>query len=212
VAAPLLVLPAAILLTESILLRPLYVDRYVLYGEAGAALLAGAGLYRIGRWLGGISGRRALVWLPGVIVCLCVLVLQLAPQHHVRRPGSRRYDYGGPSRYIGVNARPGDGIIFLGKFYRKARLGYPADFRSTSDFTMAASPLQVGNFQGRDKPFSAILPLMLHHRRIWVFGANPSQQQPPGLVREESLALLRHFTLIGTHQFHNIAVTLWVRR
>jgi len=212
VAAPLLVVPAAILLIESILLHPLYVDRYVLYGEAGAALLAGAGLCRIGRWLGGISGRRALVWLPGVIVCLCVLVLQLAPQHHFRRPGSRRYDYGGPSRYIGANARPGDGIIFLGKFYRKARLGYPADFRNTSDFAMAASPLQVGNFQGRDKPFSTILPLMLDHRRIWVFGVHPSQQHPPGLVREESLALLRHFTLIGVHQFHNIAVTLWVRR
>ena len=41
VAAPLLVLPAAVLMIESILLRPLYVDRYVLYGEAGAALLAG---------------------------------------------------------------------------------------------------------------------------------------------------------------------------
>ena len=212
VAAPLLVVPAAILLIESILLHPLYVDRYVLYGEAGAALLAGAGLCRIGRWLGGISGRRALVWLPGVIVCLCILVLQLAPQDHFRKPGSRRYDYGGPSRYIGANARPGDGIIFLGKFYRKARLGYPADFRNTSDFAMAASPLQVGNFQGRDKPFSTILPLMLDHRRIWVFGVHPSQQHPPGLVREESLALLRHFTLIGVHQFHNIAVTLWVRR
>jgi hypothetical protein len=59
VAAPLLILPAAILMIESILLRPLYVDRYVLYGEAGAALLAGAGLYRSGRWAGGASGRRA---------------------------------------------------------------------------------------------------------------------------------------------------------
>jgi mannosyltransferase len=212
VAAPLLVLPAAILLAESILLRPLYVDRYVLYGEAGAALLAGAGLYRIGRWLGGATGRRAFIWVPGVIVCLCTLILQFAPQQHARTPGSRRYDYGGPSRYIGANARPGDGIIFLGKFYRKARLGYPADFRNTSDFTMAASPLEVGNFQGRDKPFSAILPLMLDHRRIWVFGARPSQSYPPGLVSEESLALLRHFTLVDAHQFHNILVTLWVRR
>jgi hypothetical protein len=70
----------------------------------------------------------------------------------------------------------------------------------------------VGNFQGRDKPFSAVLPLMLDHRRIWVFGARPSQQHPRGLVGQESLALLRHFTLAGTHQFHNILVTLWVRR
>jgi mannosyltransferase len=212
VAAPLLVLPAAILMIESLLLRPLYVDRYVLYGEAGAALLAGGGLYRIGRWAGDASGRRALVWLPGVIVCLCVLVLQLAPQHNVRRPGSRRYDYGGPSRYVGANARPGDGILFFGKFYRKAKLGYPGDFRDTSDFAQAASPLQVGNFQGRDKPAGVTLPLMLGYRRIWVYGARPSLRRPEPELRAESRVLLRRYTLIRQRQFHGILVTLWQRR
>ena len=212
VAAPLLVLPAAILMIESILLRPLYVDRYVLYGEAGAALLAGAGLYRIGRWAGDASGRRAFVWLPGVVVCLCVLVLQLAPQHHVRRPGSRRYDYGGPSRYVGTNARPGDGILFFGKFYRKAKLGYPGDFRNTSDFAQAASPLQVGNFQGRDKPVGVTLPLMLRYRRIWVYGARPSLRRPEAELRAESAVLLRRSILIRQRQFHGILVTLWQRR
>jgi mannosyltransferase len=212
VAAPLLVLPAAILMIESILLRPLYVDRYVLYGEAGAALLAGAGLYRIGQWAGDASGRRALVWLPGVVVCLCVLVLELAPQHHVRRPGSRRYDYGGPSSYVGANARPGDGILFFGKFYRKAKLGYPGDFRSTSDFAQAASALQVGNFQGRDKPVGVTLPLMLRYRRIWVYGAQPSLRRPEAELRAESAVLLRRYILIRQRQFHGILVTLWQRR
>jgi mannosyltransferase len=212
VAAPLLVLPAAILMIESILLHPVYVDRYVLYGEAGAALLAGGGLCRIGRWLGDASGRSVLVWLPGVIVCLCVLILQLAPQYHVRRPGSRRYDYGGPSRYVGANARPGDGIIFFGKFYRKAKLGYPGDFRDTSDFAQAASPLQVGNFQGRDKPVGVTLPLMLGYRRIWVFGAQPSLRRPEAELRAESMVLLRRYVLIRRRQFHGILVTLWQRR
>jgi mannosyltransferase len=212
VAAPLLVLPAAILMIESILLHPLYVDRYVLYGEAGAALLAGAGLYRIGRWLGDTSSRRALVWLPGVIVCLCVLVLQLAPQLHVRRPGSRLYDYGGPSRYVGENARPGDGILFFGKFYRKAELGYPGDFTDTSDFAQAASPLQVGNFQGRDQPAGVTLRLMPSYRRIWVFGARPSLRRPEPARRAESAELLRRYTLIAQRQFHGVLVTLWQRR
>jgi mannosyltransferase len=212
VAAPLLVLPAAILMTESILLRPLYVDRYVLYGEAGAALLAGAGLYRIGRWLGNAASRRTLLWLPGVIVCLCVLVLQLAPQHHVRTPGSRRYDYGGPSRYVGANARPGDGILFFGKFYRKAKLGYPGDFRNTGDFAQAASPLQVGNFQGRDRPVGVTLRLMPGYRRIWVFGVRPSLRRPEVELRDESAVLMRRYILVRQRQFHGILVTLWLRR
>jgi mannosyltransferase len=51
VAAPLLVVPAGLLLAESMVGPPLYVDRYVLFGEAGAALLAAAGLYKVGQWL-----------------------------------------------------------------------------------------------------------------------------------------------------------------
>ncbi len=212
VALPLLVLPAAILMIESALLHPLYVDRYVLYGEAGAALLAGGGIYRIGQWLHEASGRRVLVWAPGVILCLSALVLQLAPQHHVRRPGSRRYDYGGPSRYVGANARPGDGIIFFGKFYRKAKLGYPADFRNTIDFSQAASPLQVGNFQGRDRPVAETLRLMLRYPRIWVYGSRPSRRRPEAELRQESIELLCDFTLIDSRQFHGIMITLWQRR
>ncbi len=97
-AVPLLVLPAAVLLLESLVARPLYVDRYVLPGEAGAALLAGAGMYRIGQWLGDRSGRRALVWVPAVAVCLCTLLAQLGPQQRIRTPDSRLFDFGGPAR------------------------------------------------------------------------------------------------------------------
>ena len=51
VALPLLIVPAALLILESLVApQPLYVDRYVLYGEAGAALLAG------GVWSGQASG------------------------------------------------------------------------------------------------------------------------------------------------------------
>ena len=129
VAAPLLVVPGALLILESLVARPLYVDRYVLYGEAGAALLAGAGAVRIGRWLAGVTDRRMLLWVPGVVVCVLALVLQLAPQQRVRTPQSRLFDFGGPSRYLAAHARPGDGVLFFSNFFRKARLGYPADYR-----------------------------------------------------------------------------------
>ncbi len=152
VAAPLLVVPGALLILESLVARPLYVDRYVLYGEAGAALLAGAGALRIGRWLAGVTDRRMLLWVPGVVVCVLALVLQLAPQQRVRTPQSRLFDFGGPSRYLAAHARPGDGVLFFSNFFRKARLGYPADYRNVSDFAMAQSPAAAGNFQGRDKP------------------------------------------------------------
>ena len=212
VAAPLLVVPGALLLLESVVARPLYVDRYVLYGEAGAALLAGAGMARIGRWLAGVTDRRTALWAPGVLVCAAALVLQLGPQQRVRTPQSRLFDFGGPSRYLAAHAQPGDGVLFFSNFFRKARLGYPADYRNVSDFALAQSPAAVGNFQGRDKPIATVQSLMLARQRIWVVGRSPSADLTAGPVRAEGTVLRNHFSLSATRHFKGITVTLWVRR
>jgi mannosyltransferase len=211
VAAPLLVLPAFLLLAESLVGPPLYVDRYVLYGEAGAALLAGAGAYRLGQWLSRAGGKRA-VWVPGAVLCACALVLQLAPQQRIRMPQSRQYDFGGPSRYLAAHAHQGDGVVFLGNFFRKAELGYPGDFRKVTDFGMAESPMQAGTFRGTDKPFRLTLPLMLTYRRIWVIGLRPSPRLTPGLLSQESIALRDHFTLVTSKRYRGMFVTLWQLR
>jgi mannosyltransferase len=212
VAAPLLVVPGALLILESLVAHPLYVDRYVLYGEAGAALLAGAGALRIGRWLAGATGRRTLLWAPGVVVCVLALVLQLAPQQRVRTPQSRLFDFGGPSRYLAAHARPGDGVLFFSDFYRKARLGYPADYRNVSDFAMAQSPAAAGDFQGRDKPVGTVQSLMTGYQRIWVVGRSPFAHLTAGPVRAEDAVLTSHFSLAAKRHFKGIFVTLWVRR
>jgi hypothetical protein len=238
VAAPLLVLPAALLIAESFILTPLYVDRYVLYGEVGAALLAGGGMYRIGQWVvdaaarrksgavagqqkpggaaglrkpGGMAGQRSLLWLPGVVVVVLTLLLQIGPQQRVRTPNSRAYNFGGPSRLVGASARPGDGVLFFGPFFRKARLGYPQDFTKISDFAMAESPRQAGNFQGTDKPFRLVEPLMLARQRIWVIGRQPSPDLTTSAFRAESILLRTNFSLILKRQFRGMIVTLWVR-
>jgi mannosyltransferase len=238
VAAPLLVLPAALLIGESFILTPLYVDRYVLYGEVGAALLAGGGMYRIGQWLvdaaarqklgtvtgqgksgavagqrkpGGMAGQRSLLWLPGVVVVALALLLQIGPQQRVRTPNSRAYNFGGPSRLVGASARPGDGVLFFGPFFRKARLGYPQDFAKISDFAMAESPRQAGNFQGADKPFRLVEPLMLARQRIWVIGRQPSPDLTTSAFRAESILLRTNFSLVLKRQFRGMIVTLWVR-
>jgi mannosyltransferase len=211
VAVPLLLVPAALLLLESIVAPPLYVDRYVLYGEAGAALLAGAGAYRLGQWLASGDRRRFLTWVPGVAICVLALVLQLAPQHFIRTPESREYDFGGPSQYIAARAQPGDGVIFSDTLFRKAELGYPADFRKVTDFGVAITPLRAGTFRGTDKPFSLTRPLMLSYRRIWVIGARPAKA-PPGLFRHEAAVLESDFSLAASHHFRGMFVTLWIRR
>jgi mannosyltransferase len=224
VALPLLIVPAGLLMLESLVAaQPLYVDRYVLYGEAGAALLAGAGLVRTGRWLaavwpGGPARRRALLWLPGALASVAVLLVQLTPQQQIRTPESRMYDFGGPSRYIGANARLGDGVLFFSGFYRKAKLGYRADFRNTTDFALALPPVQVGNFQGLNRRVPVTVGLMSQYRRIWVVGRTPASLLAPDAIRlaagevPESKVLESQFTMTAEQQFRGITVTLWVRR
>jgi mannosyltransferase len=212
VAAPLLVLPAALLLIESLAGPPLYVDRYVLYGEAGAALLAAAGLCRIGGWLARAARRPQLLWVPGIAICVLALVLQITPQQRVRTPGSRLFNFGGPAFYIGANARPGDGVMFFASFFRKAELGYPMQFRDTRDLALAVPPSVARPFKGIDKPFSAIRPLMLQHSRIWVIGRPPSASAPAGILREESDVLLQNFTRTAARGYRGMWVTLWQRR
>ena len=216
VAAPLLVIPAFLLLAESRVLHPLYVDRYVLYGETGAALLAGAGAYRVGQWaaarLAQPGARRTVIWLPGVVVCVLALVLQLGPDQRVRTPQSRAYNFGGPSRYIGAHARTGDGVLYFDTFYRKAELGYPWDFTKVTDFAEAETPTQAGDFRGVDKSFAQTLPLMLRYHRIWVVGDQPATSLPTALLRAESKALISNFIMVVDQHFRGITVTLWIRR
>jgi mannosyltransferase len=212
VAAPLMILPVVLLIAESLVARPFYVDRYVLYGEAGAALLAAAGLYRVGQWLRAGLRWRPLVAVPGVALVVCALVFQLGAQRFDRTPASREFDFGGPSRFVGEHARAGDGVLYLGAFFRKASLGYPDDFRKVGDFGAAISPRASGTFQGINRPFPAIRPLMLRYQRIWVVGQLPQLQRPPGLMKSESQELRRNFTQAARARFHGITVTLWVKK
>lgn len=212
VAAPLLVMPAGVVLFESVVAHPVYVDRYVLYGETGAAMLAGAGVYRIGKWLADVSRQRALVAVTGAVVCLGVLLLQLGPQHRARTPESRLFDYGDPAFYVAAHARPGDGVLFFNWFFRKARLGYPEEFGDTTDFGMAISPQQSGTLNGFDKKADVVRRLMLGYQRIWVVGRQPSDHVASEAIRSEGELLMRRYKLVTERHFKSITVALWQQR
>jgi hypothetical protein len=132
-------------------------------------------------------------------------------QHGYRTPESRSFNFGGPAFYVGSHAHRGDGVLFMSSFYRKAELGYPEQFRKTTDFALAVSPV-VAPYQGIDKPLPAILSLMLARRRIWVIGDVPSLVLPTGGPREESQVLLHDFIRLKARSYRGMWLTLWVRR
>jgi mannosyltransferase len=211
VALPLLLVPPVLLITESVLAQPLYVDRYLLYCVIGAVLLVAEGAIRIGRRAMGAKPRGWL-WLPGIAVVIFVFLVQLPAAQFIRTPDSRLRDFGAPATYLGHHARPGDAVLFFSDYFRLMELGYPSDFRNLSDIGAAESPLQSGTFKGVDAPFLEAAPRILGRDRIWTVGHIPFGPQPTALDDDERALLAADFRVVRILPFHGLTVCLWEPR
>ena len=103
-------------------------------------------------------------------------------------------------------------MLFFNSFFRKAELGYPHQFRDTTDFAIAVTPQKSGTLNGFDKSFSVVGPLMLTYQRIWVVGRAPSAKVTSPAIRAEGALLMSRFTEIADKKFKGVVVTLWQRR
>jgi mannosyltransferase len=220
-ALPLLVVPPAVLLVESVLARPLYSDRYVLFCQPAAALLAAAGIARLGRGLRRLAARvrsdsgswavsSALGWLPAGLACALVLGAQLSTQSYLRTPQSRPQDYAAAARFVHAQTEHGDAVVFLSVNYRNIELGYPPAFAALADPVLAQTPARSGTFRGIARPFPEIGHAMVRHPRIWSLGVPPGSRLT-GLALKMQHLLERHFRLVSTRRFHGISVTLYAR-
>ena len=217
-AVPLLIVPAALLMAEANLATPFYDDRYVLYGEQGVALLAGAGLARLGvlarragARLGPRLGTRLVPHAVPAAALVAVLLAQLSWQSYDRTPDSQQSSYWHAAQVIGSQARRGDGVLFLDSFYRKVWMGFPRQFRDTTDFAMLQSPAVTGDFRGSNRPGAQLPRLMLGYHRIWSIGEAPWDYLHPGPMFGARTVLFNHFRIVEQAEFESVFVTLWVQ-
>ncbi|MFI6438686.1 glycosyltransferase family 39 protein [Streptomyces sp. NPDC050759] len=176
-AVPLALLPALtlILLTP---LKPLYVDRYVLYGHAGTALLIGAALDRLGR-------TRALAMAAAVLALLPV-TLQL------RTPQSRTDDASAIARALSTTHA--EGVVYLPSRRRVWSLVDPDSVRRLRDLALDRGPAASGTLYGTEVPVPVIRARMLATERIVAVGDPPGQpldRTPQEDVKRQVLA--EHF-------------------
>ncbi|MGW5614264.1 glycosyltransferase family 39 protein [Streptomyces sp. NPDC003877] len=146
-ALPLLTVPAGVLLTVS-LVTPWYVERYVLYGMTGLALLAGAGLDRA------VARRHrlapALRVLTAGLLAGAALAVLLPWSLLVRSPESRKDDVVAVARAVEQAARPGDAVLFLPSRRREWLLSFPEVHARLHDLALAESPGASGTLQGTE--------------------------------------------------------------
>ncbi|CAL9565539.1 hypothetical protein SUDANB145_04714 [Streptomyces sp. enrichment culture] len=202
-AVPILVLPGLLLLVAS-LVKPLFVDRYVLFGNIGAALLLGAWVDHFHR----LRRSSRVTW----IATVAVLAAFLPASPSLRTPQSRSNDVTAIAAAVREAGRPGDGLLYLPGRHRMWTGAHPEDTRSLTDLALAQDPVSSHTLEGVELPARDIAARMLDFDRIVVV-RDPAGAHPPAGPREEAKigTLRRHFREYGTTRVNGGRVTVYVR-
>ncbi|MFG3026168.1 hypothetical protein ACGFZQ_48100 [Streptomyces sp. NPDC048254] len=202
-AVPIVVLPGLLLLTAS-LVKPLFVDRYVLYSSIGIALLLGA-------WTDYFLRRprsSRIAWIAAV----AVLAALVQPSMSLRTPESRSNDVTAIGATVRKEGRPGDGLLYLSARYRAWTAANPEDTRFLTDLALAQDPVSSNTLAGVEVPAQDIAARMLEFDRI-VAVRDPAGAHSPTDPQEEAKTstLRRHFRKYGTTHVNGARVTVYIR-
>ncbi|WSQ08696.1 glycosyltransferase family 39 protein [Streptomyces sp. NBC_01231] len=178
---PLLVAPTGLLMVLS-LVKPWYVDRYVLYTMTGLALPAGAALSRaIGLRHHLAPAARALTACLSAAVAVAVL---LPWSLLVRSPESRKDDVVAVAHAVEKTAHDGDGVLFMPARRREWLLSHPEVYGRLDDLALAESPAASRTLQGTELPAADIRHRLLASDRVIAL-TDPSGQPLDPFPQEE---------------------------
>ncbi|MER5217111.1 glycosyltransferase family 39 protein [Streptomyces sp. NPDC002838] len=205
-ALPILLLPGLLLLLLSPV-KPLFVDRYVLYSTVGFALLLGAGLDRA--W-----GPRTPTWprWPAWLAVTAVVAALVPVSVHLRTPESRRDDVIAIGRAVRQAAEPGDGLLYLPGRRRVWTQARPRDTRNLTDLALAQDPVASDTLSGTELPARDITARMRAFARIVVVHdreGEPLDMSPEGRAKRRTLD--RYFHECGTTTVEGARITVHAR-
>ncbi|MFE5818336.1 glycosyltransferase family 39 protein [Streptomyces sp. NPDC056479] len=210
VGLPLLAVPQLGLLGLS-LVRPLFLDRYVLFSMLGLALLIGTAL---GTAVRAARPRfpRASAWLvPGVVA---LVVVALLPQSLAKRsPASRVDDVLAVAADVRRLKEPGDAVVFVPAARRDTALVSPGDFAGLRDVALAKSPVESGTLKGEEARPARIRAAMLAQRRILLVTDVPGVARAVTAERDKAKAavLREHFQVVADIQVRGRRLTVYER-
>jgi mannosyltransferase len=167
-AVPWLVVPPAVLVAVS-LWHPVYVFRYVVFCVPAVALLAGAALAGLGRWLGMVGLILiALAGLPG--------------QQHARAAGGHSENLRQLSHLLARHAQPGDAVIFAGRNDREFEAAYPAGYQHLRDVGLGRTAIAAGHLLATDAPTAVVRARLATVTRLWGIETGANRGHVPVLA------------------------------
>jgi len=215
VALPWLVLPPLILLAVSVV-KPVYVERYVVFCQPALALLCAAGLARLAGWITcSRAGRRipALAWAVPLVILAVAAALLAGPQRAARLTSARPDDLRGVSAVVAAGERPGDAVFYLPSEVRVVSMAYPAPFRRLRDLALQASPVASGTLTGTQVWAPVLARRFAGTRRVWlVQWADQRSSRPATRIGREELVLLRGMRLVRRWTVQSVVLSLYAAR
>jgi mannosyltransferase len=210
ITVPWLVLPPVVLLAASEL-KPVYVERYVVFCTPALALLTASGLV----WLGRVAaltrpGRRfpVLAAVPSALLLAVMVAAVIAPQQAARRTAARTDDLRRVTQVLARHERPGDGIMYLPWDARVVGLAYPAAFERLRNIGQRRSPAASQTLVG-DPVSPAVLAVRFGTvRRVWTVAWRQRPVLPSPLSREQR-ALLSGAHLLHRWVIRSVILTLY---
>ena len=212
IGTPWLVLPPVILLGVS-QLHPLYNFRYVVFCMPAAALLTADGLAWIARLAARVIRPRdeeaaqsgaapgiaaAGAWVPSLVIAALIAVALIAPQHAIRKSGSRPDNLRKAAAIVRAGERPGDVVFYLPINSRVLGSAYAGPFLKLRDIALAMSPAASATLNGTEVSPATLASRFAGTTRVWLVtndgGVIPPVSRP---VDKEKLALLSGFQIAG---------------
>ncbi|MEU3878928.1 hypothetical protein [Streptomyces californicus] len=210
VGLPLLAVPQLGLIGLS-LVKPLFVDRYILFSLLGLALLIGA---LIGRAVDEVARRSRPAARCVLPVLVAVALVALLPQSLAKRsPASRVDDVLAAAERTRQLKHDGDGVLFIPAARRDTWLVTPDAFTGTRDIALAETPEKSGTLKGVEASPARVRAAMLAQRRILLVTDATGVARPTRGRRDRTKAevLATHFTLVSDERIRGRRVAVYER-
>ncbi|MFI1932443.1 glycosyltransferase family 39 protein [Streptomyces sp. NPDC020330] len=163
VALPVVVFPPGLLLLVS-LIKPLYVDRYVLFSLTGFCVLAGAACIRLWQRV-----RQRSIRVGSAVVASLAAGTLLAPVGvHLRSASSRSDDAIAVAAAVQELGAPGDSVIFLPQSRRVWMLRVPPESLGMADLALTQPPASSHTLFGVELKGDVIARRMSGSERVVV--------------------------------------------
>jgi mannosyltransferase len=189
-SVPWLFVPPAVLIIVSEI-KPVYVDRYVVFCLPALALLAGAGLAAVGRY-----------WQIAALALIAVATLPA--QQAIRLPAGHADDIRAAAAVLRQQAKPGDAVVWFKPGFRDLGAVYPGGFGRLLDIGLKDSATAAGNLSGTEVALPVLESRLRGQQRVWLIEVDRNQPDPAVIGSPP-------FQLVRVWRVHGFSIRLYDR-